>query len=332
VFLEFNDRFCEMTGYDREELLGRSSRILYATQEDYDHVGTVKYGQIARTGTGTVETQWKRKDGRIVDVWLSSSAIDRTDLSKGVAFTAMDITAAKEIQARLHRSEQTLRETEAIAHVGSFRRDLRTNAIAWSDETYRIYGYAPGEVSPSADLVWSHIHPEDRERFVGVTGMPQGVAQPEAITYRIIRNDGQVRTLHARPSFEYDGSGAPVRLLGALQDITDYEQARQALYESENKFKTLADESFDSIAIHDGTTIMEVNGTFCRAWGYRPQEAIGQKVDQFIAPASMLTVEENIARGCDRPYEIIAVRKDGTTFPAEIVVNPRINRHLYGLT
>ena len=57
VFIELNDRFCQITGYYREELIGRPSRILYMTQEDYDYVGTVKYEQIARTGTGSVETR-----------------------------------------------------------------------------------------------------------------------------------------------------------------------------------------------------------------------------------------------------------------------------------
>ncbi len=323
VFLEFNDRFCEMTGYDHAELLGRSSRVLYLTQEDYDLVETAKYAQIAHTGIGTLETRWQRKDGRVIDILLSSSALDRADLSKGVTFTATDITAAREVQARLRESERMLQEAEALAHVGSFRRDLRTGAITWSDETYRIYGYTPGEVSPSADLIWSHIHPEDRARFASVTGLPQGTAQPDPITYRILRTDGRVRILHARPRFECDDSGTPVQLLGVLQDVTDYEHARQALCESENKFKTLADESFDGIAIHDGVRIMEVNRTFCRAWGgEEPQEAVGQNVERFISPASLPTVKENIARGYDRPYEIVAVRKDGTTFPAEIISKP----------
>jgi PAS domain S-box-containing protein len=82
VLVEVNDRFCEMTGYSRDELIGRSSRMVYPSQEDYDFVGRVKYEQIRQSGTGTVETRWRRKDGKIIDILLSSSALDRTDLSK----------------------------------------------------------------------------------------------------------------------------------------------------------------------------------------------------------------------------------------------------------
>ncbi len=95
VFTEVNDRICEMTGYTREELLGRNARILYPSDEDYEYVGREKYRQIAERGTGTVETRWLRKDGRIIDVLLSSSRLDAQDLEVGVTFTALDITERK---------------------------------------------------------------------------------------------------------------------------------------------------------------------------------------------------------------------------------------------
>jgi PAS domain S-box-containing protein len=451
VFVEFNDRLCEMTGYGREELLGRPSRMLYATQEDYDYVGTVKYEQIARTGTGTVETRWKRKDGRIIDILLSSSAIDRTDPSKGVTFTATDITTAKEIQVRLHQSEQIQREAEAIAHVGSFRRDLRTETITWSDETYRIYGYVPGEVCPSPDLICNHIHPDDRERFTASVGIPSGAIRTDDITYRVIRRNGQVRTLRTRASVARDASGTPVQLVGAIQDITEQEQVESRLRdseaqyrmlvehspdaiciqcegkitfansaalhllgasrsdeilgravldfvhpdfrtlvadriatvhdrgvaiprseiryvrldggpvdvevvavpttfqgkpaaqfivrditerkqveknlaESEERFKILADGSFDSIVIHDGRRLLGVNSTFCSKWGYRIEEVIDSEVERYVTPESLSVIRGRMASGYDEPYEVVAIRKDGTKFPAEVVGKPLVYR------
>jgi PAS domain S-box-containing protein len=242
VFLDVNNRFCEMTGYPRDELIGRLSQILYLTQDEFEYVGIMMRGQVILTGTGTIETQWKRKNGQVMDVLLSSSAIERTDPPNGVTVMAMDITAAKEIEARLRQSEQTLQDAEAIAHVGSVRRDLRTHAIKWSDETYRIYGHKPGEVTPTLDLVWSHIHPEDRERFSRITGIPDGPVRPEDIKYRIIRKDGQVRTLHTKASIERDGSGTSVVLVGAIQDITDREKAEENLLVQRKKLRSLASE------------------------------------------------------------------------------------------
>jgi len=106
ILLDVNPRICEMTGYVKEELLGKSARIFYPTQEDFEYVGTEKYRQIAERGTGVVETKWMKKDGTILDVILASTPLDLNDLSKGVTFTALDITKRK-------RAEQAQRLNES---------------------------------------------------------------------------------------------------------------------------------------------------------------------------------------------------------------------------
>ncbi len=92
IILQVNARMCEITGYSREELIGKNARILYLSDEDYEYVGREKYDQIKKKGTGTVETQYKCKDGKIIEVLLSSTPIDVKDLSLGVTFTVLDIT------------------------------------------------------------------------------------------------------------------------------------------------------------------------------------------------------------------------------------------------
>ncbi len=103
VLLEVNDFLCRMLGYSREELVGKSALALYPTREDYEYVGREKYAQIERQGVGSVETRWRRKDGTVLDVLLSSARVDPCDPSAGTAFTALDITdivAARRIQER----------------------------------------------------------------------------------------------------------------------------------------------------------------------------------------------------------------------------------------
>jgi PAS domain S-box-containing protein len=109
VICKANDRLAEMTGYSEEELIGQSARIMYPSDDDYEYVGTEKYRQIALNGTGTVETKWKRKDGTITDVLLSSTPMDFDDLSTGVTFTALDITEIKEKELKLSESEEKYR-------------------------------------------------------------------------------------------------------------------------------------------------------------------------------------------------------------------------------
>ena len=107
ILLTVNDRICEMTGHSRESLIGKSARILYPTDADFEYVGREKYRQILESGTGTLETRWQRKDGRVIDVLMSSTPIDPQNLASGVTFTALDITERKQAEMKLRRSHQT---------------------------------------------------------------------------------------------------------------------------------------------------------------------------------------------------------------------------------
>ena len=113
MFLQVNDRFCDMVGYPREELIGQSARMLYLTAEDYDYVGREKYAQIQTQGIGTVETTWRRKDGVVIDVLLSSTPLNPARLSDGVTFTALNITKRKRIEKELATHRQHLEGTAA---------------------------------------------------------------------------------------------------------------------------------------------------------------------------------------------------------------------------
>ncbi len=106
-----NEQVSVLTGYARDELEGRSASMLYESQEEFERVGRVKYAAIAKGRTGTVETRWKRKDGALIDVLLSSAPIDPSNLSVGVVFTATDITKRK--RAEQHAQERLT----ALAHV-----------------------------------------------------------------------------------------------------------------------------------------------------------------------------------------------------------------------
>ena len=87
-----NDRFAEMLGYTVEELIGKLARVVYPSDQEFERVGKVKYDQIEEKGVGTLETVMQKKDGSIINVLLSSAPIDVKDLSKGVTFTAFDIS------------------------------------------------------------------------------------------------------------------------------------------------------------------------------------------------------------------------------------------------
>ena len=83
MITEANEGLCAMTGYSRQELLNENERLLYPTEAEHEVIGLEKYRQITDKGTGIVETVWRRKDGEVIDVLLSSTPLDPTDMSLG---------------------------------------------------------------------------------------------------------------------------------------------------------------------------------------------------------------------------------------------------------
>jgi two-component system cell cycle sensor histidine kinase/response regulator CckA len=105
-----NDALQKMIGYSGEELLDRSARMLYESDAEFERVGREKCREIEEQGMGVIETRFKRKDDRVIDVLLSSAPIDPTDLSVGMTFTALDITARKQAEKERERLLAQIRE------------------------------------------------------------------------------------------------------------------------------------------------------------------------------------------------------------------------------
>ena len=109
MLTKVNGQVEKILGCSSKELVGKSARILYPSDSEFEYVGTEKYRQIAMYGIGTVETKWQRKDGTIIDILMSSTPIDLNDYSKGVTFSALDITASKKNARQLLESEEKYR-------------------------------------------------------------------------------------------------------------------------------------------------------------------------------------------------------------------------------
>ena len=101
-----NRFFKEFTGYTDEELNGKSARIIYPDEEEYNRVAEIKHPKVERFGYGDVETKIQRKNGEIKNVIMSSAQIARGDSSKGLIFTVYDITDFANTRKALEKSEE----------------------------------------------------------------------------------------------------------------------------------------------------------------------------------------------------------------------------------
>jgi PAS domain S-box-containing protein len=108
VLTEVNESFCCMLGYAPQELIGNCTRMFYATQGDFDYVGREGYHDLSEGNINTIETQWRNKQGEILQVLASASPIDRNDLSRGVVFTALDITGRRQAEKAVEQLHKQL--------------------------------------------------------------------------------------------------------------------------------------------------------------------------------------------------------------------------------
>jgi PAS domain S-box-containing protein len=146
------------------------------------------------------------------------------------AFTLMT-ARLKETLEGLRRSEAKLEEAQRVAHVGYWERDLDTDRITWSDETYRVFGLTPGEGTITLAGMRERIHPEDRPIWSQAAAEALGGASRCDLEYRVVRPDGELRIVHSQGDLTRDASGRPRSLFGTIQDITERKRAEEALRE-----------------------------------------------------------------------------------------------------
>ena len=138
----------------------------------------------------------------------------------------------------LRESEARLAEAQRIAHVGHWERDLETNRVTWSDETYRIFGLAPQRDGRfDFTKVQELIHPEDRQYMVQASAAAERGGPRYDVEYRVARPDGEVRIVHSQGDVTRDESGRPQRIFGILQDITERKRAEAEVRESERRYR-----------------------------------------------------------------------------------------------
>jgi PAS domain S-box-containing protein len=137
----------------------------------------------------------------------------------------------------LRESEARLEEAQRIAHLGYWERDVETNRVTWSDETYRIFGLAPEEGAIDFAGFQQLIHPGDRQSMLAATAEAVRGGLRYDVEYRVARRTGEVRIVHSQGDVTRDESGRPQRVFGIIQDVTDRKRAEAEVRESERRYR-----------------------------------------------------------------------------------------------
>jgi two-component system sensor histidine kinase HydH len=313
-----NDHMNEMLGYSGEELIGKSARVLYESDDEFERVGREKYQEIVERGMGAIETRWKRKDGRLIDVHLRSTPVDPRDLGQGVLFTALDLSESKYAQRALSESEKRYRRiTEAITdYIFTVKvTDGHPAETHHGPTCEAVTGYAAEEFNADPFLWIRMVPAEDQDIVRAQAWEALSGHDPTPIEHRIIRKDGQIRWVSNSLVPMRDGQGNLVSYDGLLRDITNRKIAEETLRESEERYRHLVETMNEGLAMADQDYIFTfVNERLSELLGYAREEMLGRHIVEFVHDDYRDFMEDQIARrqrGESRSYEIDWKAKDG---------------------
>ncbi|OPX63156.1 MULTISPECIES: PAS domain-containing protein [unclassified Methanoregula] len=319
TFLEVNERLCRMTGYTASELVGKSARMLYPSEEEFERVGTLKYNQIQQNGTASIETRWVTKDGAGINIILNLTPLDPANISGGITFTALDITGRTLAEQALRESEARYRNLTEASHDLIF-------VIGKDDRVDYVNSYAAEVLGLPADRV---IGKKRSLFFPGELGERQAQQlQRIFMTGKPAHSEGEMKINGTVHWFDHyltpimDARGEVTSVLGVSRDITARKQAEQALQESEERYRKLIEISPDAVILHRDGKIIYVNPAAVRLVGAGDsREVLGKNILDFVDPsfrgAVQRNIEDDLSGGTTPPMELQMLRLDGTPVVVE---------------
>lgn len=236
-----NAKFCEITGYSVEEVVGQTVRSLKADIHSDDF-----YKQL--TDTIMAGKEWrgefcnKKKNGELFWTLAAISPVKGPDGQ--IAYyldVQQDITEQKALEDALRTSKENLSLAAELAHLGPWNFHVDTNLFEFGDEFYTIYGTSvdrEGRFMTREVYAREFVHPDDAwliEEEVDKVFASTESHIDRKLEHRIIRRDKEVRIIAIRINIIRDANGKIVKWYGANQDITEQKEAETKLQQKNSE-------------------------------------------------------------------------------------------------
>ena len=219
--VDINPAFSRLTGFSRDEMLGKTPRLMKSGAHDAAFYQDM-WRAIAAQGYWQGEIRNRNRAGQLHDELITISRIDdATGRPSHYIGVFNDITERKQAEEVLRNSQKRLNEAQRIARVGNWELNLLDNTLTWSDEIFRIFEVDQTRFGATYEAFLAAIHPEDRDAVNAAYTQSLETRQPYGITHRLLMTDGRIKYVHEQCETFHGAEGKPLRSIGTVQDITE---------------------------------------------------------------------------------------------------------------
>jgi PAS domain S-box-containing protein len=197
------------------------------------------------------------------------------------------------------------------------RSDGSRSVLYASSGCRELYELEPIAIQRDFQVLASLIHPDDREAYEQSVQISATTATAWNWEGRIITPTGKLKWVQGKSRLEQQRNG-DLLWDGVLVDITDCKQAQEDLKASEGRLQSFFEATFEAVIIHERGIIQDVNYATEALFGYSKAELINQSVLKITAPCSRDIIQNRALFPSDEPLEVVGLKKDGTTFIAEV--------------
>ncbi|NOQ24201.1 MAG: PAS domain S-box protein [Bacteroidales bacterium] len=270
IIMHINDLFCEITGFEKNEIIGKNIKMLFATDREYEKIETENLNN--NNGISETEIKWRRKDDQIIDILFRASLIDKDDLTKGITFTATDITEKKKNEADIKRLNFAIENSNNEVYIF----DAATLKYTYvNNGAINNLGFTFEELK---NLTPTDIKPEYSISKLNEILEPLIKGSKSVVQFETIHKRKNQTEYPVEVRLSYIKSKDAPYFLAIILDISKKKKYEKKLEDFETKFQIAFETSPDALIINrlqDGMYI-EINKGFTQLTGFTAEDVEGK--------------------------------------------------------
>ena len=302
-FVKFNKEWESVTGYSADEISAKYGTDFFEGKDK--QIIEEKMLSVFQEGSGEAEANIVTKDGCRIPYYFTGlrKNINGKDHLLGLGINITERTKEKE---KLEISDLRLDIVSKASGVVVWDWNIITNELDWRDNYYETFGYSKEDTLPTIESWTDFIHPDDAENVIaGIHKVIDSGKTKWEAEYRFRKKDGSYAFTVDWGMVIHDEKGKPVRMIGAMLDITDRQRTDEALIESEEKLRRMFSFADYMVCVADLGTghFTKISPAFTRHLGWSEEELLSKPFIDFIHPDDIQKtaeiVKDQLARGVE---------------------------------